>query len=92
MFDAAGGFVVWDATDGSVRFGDPIKVPHSATFTPDSAELLVATMEEDAFADGDAVTIRRHSTDTGELIEAVVIDELHGDLEAKGHPVRRVLR
>ena len=63
--------------------GDPIKVPHSATFTPDGAELLVATTEEDPFADGDAVTVRRHSTDTGELIEAVVIDELHGDLEGK---------
>ncbi len=48
MRDAAGGFVVWDATDGSVRFSDPIHVPHGATFTPDGAELLVATTDEDA--------------------------------------------
>ncbi|HEX5039513.1 MAG TPA: AAA family ATPase [Candidatus Limnocylindria bacterium] len=73
--DAAGGFVVWDATDGSVRFSDSIGVPHSATFTPDGAELLVATKDGDAAP----VTIRRHSTDSGELIEAVAIDDLHGD-------------
>ena len=35
MRDAAGGFVVWNATDGSARFGDPIKVRDSASFTPD---------------------------------------------------------
>lgn len=79
MRDAAGGFVVWNATDGSVRFGDPIKVPHSASFTPDGAELLVATMKVDASPEGGEVTFRRHSTESGELIDAVVIDGLRGD-------------
>ncbi len=85
--DAAGGFVVWNATDGSVRFGDAVNVPHSALFSPDGAQLLVATTNEEGPESG-PVTFRRYSMASGELIEAVAIDVLRGD--AGGSAVRFV--